>query len=597
VQEPCMSDFKTNKKVFNYYWQHARRYPVLFWGMVIAIPLAELFNQFLTSLITSSILDRLASGDFIKNDLWGSFGTDILLAIGSSIMGGVIIWRITIYCNWKLETLVQRDIYREVYGHLLKLSAAFHANNFGGSLVSQTSKLANSYTRFTDTSIFVVWSLLWYLVFTNIFLWNRAPLFVIALDIFSVIYIIVAFLVSDKTRRLSAVEAVASNKVTGELADAITNVMAIKSFATKGSEGSHFKATTETARTATTAVMKATLQTQAAFSAIGTGIFSAAVILAIASVVIYDAPAATVFLVFTYTALISSKLWEFSGNALRNYNRAFGDAIAMVEILDTAPEVQDPVAPEAPRISAGAITFADMTFTHGEAKDSLFTGLNLTIKAGEKIGLVGHSGGGKTTLTRLLLRFSDIDSGEILIDGQNIAHITQDDLRSSIAYIPQEPLLFHRSLRENIAYGRPDATDEQIEAAAQKAYAHEFISGLPAGYDTLVGERGVKLSGGQRQRVVIARAILKDAPILVLDEATSALDSESEKYIQSALMELMQKRTAIVIAHRLSTVQKMDRILVLDHGAVIEQGTHQQLLAQKGTYARLWAHQSGGFIE
>ncbi len=210
---------------------------------------------------------------------------------------------------------------------------------------------------------------------------------------------------------------------------------------------------------------------------------------------------------------------------------------------------------------------------------------------------MGHSGSGKTTFTRLLLRFSDIDSGTISIDGQNIAYLTQDDLRRHIAYVPQEPILFHRTLAENIAYGQVDASQQEIEAVAQLAHAHDFIANLPDGYDTLVGERGVKLSGGQRQRVAIARAMLKNAPILVLDEATSSLDSESEALIQSALWRLMEGRTAIVVAHRLSTIQKMDRIVVLDEGKIIEQGTHQELLHTKGAYAKLWAHQSGGFIE
>jgi ATP-binding cassette subfamily B protein len=191
----------------------------------------------------------------------------------------------------------------------------------------------------------------------------------------------------------------------------------------------------------------------------------------------------------------------------------------------------------------------------------------------------------------------DINDGEILIDNQNIAHISQDDLRRNIAYVPQEPLLFHRTIRENIAYAKPTASQKEIEEAARKAHAADFIATLPKGYNTMVGERGVKLSGGQRQRIAIARAILKDAPILVLDEATSALDSESERHIQQALWELMEGRTAIVIAHRLSTIQKMDRILVMEAGRIIEQGTHQKLLAKKGTYAQLWAHQSGGFIE
>jgi ATP-binding cassette subfamily B protein len=269
----------------------------------------------------------------------------------------------------------------------------------------------------------------------------------------------------------------------------------------------------------------------------------------------------------------------------------------MTEILAIQPGVMDPEKPQKSRITKGAITFEAMTFTHPENDEPLFHGLDLSIKPGEKIGLVGHSGSGKTSLTKLLLRYNDIDAGEINIDGQSIAKITQEELRRHIAYVPQEPLLFHRTIQENIAYGKPDATEEEIIAAARKAHAHEFIQKLAKGYDTLVGERGVKLSGGQRQRIAIARAILKDAPILVLDEATSALDSESEKLIQEALWELMKGRTAIVIAHRLSTVQKMDRILVLDNGKITEQGTHADLVKQQGTYAQLWAHQSGGFLE
>jgi ATP-binding cassette subfamily B protein len=284
---------------------------------------------------------------------------------------------------------------------------------------------------------------------------------------------------------------------------------------------------------------------------------------------------------------------------MRTITRALGDAKAMTEILDTPAAVKDKPSPELSRIAQGAIAFNDVSFTHADAKksDALFEHFNLQIPAGQKVGLVGHSGSGKTTLTRLLLRFADIDGGAITIDGQNIANITQDDLRRSIAYVPQEPLLFHRSLRENIAYGKPEASDHEIREAARKAHAAEFIERLPKGYETEVGERGVKLSGGQRQRIAIARAILKDAPILVLDEATSALDSESERLIQAALWELMKGRTAIVIAHRLSTVQRMDDIVVLKDGKIAEQGTHAQLLKTGGHYADLWVHQSGGFIE
>jgi ATP-binding cassette subfamily B protein len=242
--------------------------------------------------------------------------------------------------------------------------------------------------------------------------------------------------------------------------------------------------------------------------------------------------------------------------------------------------------------------FSNVGFAYPENQTRpLFKDLSLKIKPGEKVGLVGPSGGGKTTITRLLLRFMDIQDGLITIDGQDITTIKQADLRSRIAYVSQEPILFHRTLAENIGYGDLVAEQKVIEGVAKMANAHDFIAKLPKGYDTLVGERGVKLSGGQRQRVAIARAMLKNAPILVLDEATSALDSESEVLIQDALWKLMEGRTAIVIAHRLSTIQRMDRIIVLEDGKIVEEGSHKDLLRANGTYAKLWAHQSGGFID
>ena len=227
---------------------------------------------------------------------------------------------------------------------------------------------------------------------------------------------------------------------------------------------------------------------------------------------------------------------------------------------------------------------------------SVFRDFDLHIAAGQRVGLVGHSGAGKTTFVSLLLRQYDLGAGAIEIDGQNIAKVTQDSLRENIAVVPQEPLLFHRSIRENIAYGNPEASEEEIMAAAKQAQAHDFIMTLPDGYDTLVGERGVKLSGGQKQRVAIARAMLKDAPILVLDEATSALDSESEVAIQKALETLMEGKTVIAVAHRLSTLRKMDRIIVLEDGKIIEDGTHEELSQASGTYQKLWEHQAGGFL-
>ncbi|WP_213881864.1 ABC transporter ATP-binding protein [Pseudomonas sp. dw_358] len=268
--------------------------------------------------------------------------------------------------------------------------------------------------------------------------------------------------------------------------------------------------------------------------------------------------------------------------------------------LTRGAKVQD--APDARPLvtTGGAVTFDDVGFNYSGERQVL-AGLSLSIRAGEKIGLVGRSGAGKSTLINLLLRFYDVDSGQIRIDGQDIAQVTQDSLRSAIGMVTQDTSLLHRSIRDNIAYGRPDATDEQVRRAAADAQADGFIRQLSdkqghTGYDTLVGERGIKLSGGQRQRVAIARVMLKNAPILLLDEATSALDSEVEVAIQESLDEMMQGKTVIAIAHRLSTIAAMDRLIVMDDGRIIEQGTHSELLARNGVYARLWQHQSGGFL-
>ncbi|MEZ4103002.1 MAG: ABC transporter ATP-binding protein [Candidatus Paceibacterota bacterium] len=299
-------------------------------------------------------------------------------------------------------------------------------------------------------------------------------------------------------------------------------------------------------------------------------------------------------LVQMYMFTIFDHIWSIGGS-MRDFASSLSDAKEMVEILDQEIDIRDPENPEKCEIKNGNIVFENVSFEYKDGKD-VFEKFNLEIPSGQKVGIVGHSGSGKTTITNLLLRFEDVTNGSVKIDGQDIRNITQDDLRSKISYVPQEPVLFHRTLKENIAYGNPDASDREIEVASKKAHAEEFIKDLKDGYDTIVGERGVKLSGGQRQRISISRVMLENSPILILDEATSSLDSISENLIQRAFDEAMKNRTTIVIAHRLSTIKKMDRIIVLDKGKIVEDGNHDDLLNKKGYYFKLWQAQKDGVI-
>lgn len=585
------------KQILIFYWRHVLRYPKLLAGLCITLPITILINNFLPPIILANVLSRLGRHDYQAHHIWASFGPQLILFALLELSGGIIVWRIVDYFVYHLEARVERDLAQEVFAAMMNQTADFHANNFSGSLVSQNTKLLGAYIRMADATIFQISQLTFGIIFTAVILIDRAPLFVVVLLSISLFFMFTTFFVSRRVQRLSAKHAGLESKQTGFVADAITNVMVIKSFARGRFETANFaKATDETHDNLMT-IMRASRRQLNYFNFVTGSMSILSLLFAIISVVDYNANIATVFLIFNYTAYVIGQLFQFSNNTLKSFNRALGDASDMVQILSKQPTVLDPKDPEKLRVKQGSIEFKDVTFLHDGANRDLFKDLNLHIKHGEKIGLVGHSGSGKTTFTRLLLRFSDIKSGEILIDGQNIANITQDDLHSSVAYVPQEPLLFHRSITDNISYGKDGSTEHEIHLAAKRANASEFIDQLPTGYDTLVGERGVKLSGGQRQRIAIARAMLKNAPILVLDEATSALDSESEVLIQDALWKLMEGRTAIVIAHRLSTIQKMDRIIVLDKGTIVEEGSHTQLLKNKSTYAKLWAHQSGGFIE
>ncbi len=580
------------------FWGTIRNHKKYFIPAMILQPLAIFSTGYAGLYIISLVVNRLTTENIPADQLFTTFLPYIIVFVAIVGVGELILWRLVMFLQWTMNDKVIYELNRKVFDTLAEQSMEFHTNRFGGSLVSQSNKFTGAFARLADLYLFNIAPMIYSFVFTFVILAPILPWFALALAAFAVIFMSIAWLSFRSIRELNVVEAETHNKVSGQIADSITNIMAVKSFSREKHEKKRFEKFASDAREAGFKIRTAVIIRDFWFGLIITCIMTAAFVTLIFGNVWFGVAIGTLMLAVSYSMQILGNLWGFNG-MLRQLNRIFGDAREMSLILNTQQTVADATDAKKLKASAGKIALNDVTFRHADAKkdDTIFKHFNLVINSGERVGLVGHSGSGKTTLTKLILRFADIQEGEVLIDGQSISAVTQESLREAVAYVPQEPMLFHRSLRENIIHDKPDATEEEVVHAARRANALEFIEKLPEGFDTLVGERGVKLSGGQRQRIAIARAILKDAPVLILDEATSALDSESEKLIQEALAELMKGRTSIVIAHRLSTISKLDRIIVMDDGKIIEDGNHETLLEAKGQYARLWAHQSGGFIE
>lgn len=580
------------------FWSIMKQHKRYFIPVAILQPMALFLTSYAGMLIISMVVNRMTTETIPADQLLSTFWPYIVAFVGAVALGELVLWRVVLFLQWTMADRIVYQLNRQVFDALSEQSMEFHTNRFGGSLVSQANKFTGAFTRLSDLFLFNIAPMIYAFVFTFIILAPVLPWFALALAFFAVIFMSIAWFSFGSIRSLNVKEAEAHNKVSGQIADSITNILTVKSFSREKLEKQRFEKFAKASREAGFSIRNAVIVRDIWFGLIITAIMTCAFITLIFGNVWWGVAIGTLLLAVTYSMQILGNLWGFNG-MLRQLNRVFGDAREMSLVLNTAHTVTDKKNAKTLKASKGALAITDMTFRHADAKkdDTIFKNFNLSIKPGQRVGLVGRSGSGKTTLTKLILRFADIQDGDITIDKQSITNITQSSLREAIAYVPQEPMLFHRTLKENILYGNPKATDEEVIEAARKANALEFIEKLPEGLETLVGERGIKLSGGQRQRIAIARAILKDAPILILDEATSALDSESEKLIQDALQKLMKGRTSIVIAHRLSTISKLDRIIVMEDGAIIEDGSHDKLLKEKGSYSKLWAHQSGGFIE
>ncbi|WP_210575480.1 ABC transporter ATP-binding protein [Streptomyces sp. GESEQ-4] len=573
---------------------YGREMSRLRWLTLPALLLPALGNigiYYLAPLVVAKLVGRIA-GD---TDVSLGWTLPYVLGFAGVLLLAEAFWRIGLHCLNRLAARSIEQLYVIGMDQLFAKDAAFFHDNFAGALTKRVLSFASRFEDFIDTLTFQVVASFVPLLFGSVVLWRYEPLLVLGL---LAMIALTALCVLPLIRRRQALvdqreEAIA--RVSGHVADSLMNMDTVRAFAAEEHEAAEHRSRVAQSRRLTLRSWDyGNLRIDTLVAPLSVLTNALGLLLAVALAGGTNGVEAVV-VAFTYYTNATRIMFEFN-QIYRRLESSMTEASQFTELLLVPPTVLDPVAPEPLRPGAADVRFERVTFAHAGGKP-LFEGLDLTVPSGTKLGLVGRSGGGKTTLTRLLLRMTDIDAGRILVGGQDISRLRQADLRSLIAYVPQDPAMFHRTLRDNIAFARPDATEAEIRRAAQAAHVTEFADALPRGFDTLVGERGIKLSGGQRQRVALARAILRDAPILLLDEATSALDSESEILVQEALWRLMEGRTALVVAHRLSTVATMDQLVVLDRGRIVEQGTHQELLASHGTYAKLWQHQSGGFLD
>ncbi len=505
-----------------------------------------------------------------------------------------LLWRIAGFSSARWSTGASATARYSLTSYVTLHSRQYFSDRFAGSIMTKIRHAAAGMRDIVDMFLWDFLDLAVNATVSFILAWFVSPLIALIFLTWVVIIAGVNYYLGIKRVPLAVRAHNLETAINGATVDLLTNVSAMQEYARREFELERLKTATDDRRQAHLRSWYFGEWTRALNSVVLVVFGGAMVYATVALAAAGQLSMGDIILVITIVFRIEGLLQSLGSNFNR-FAEIWGEIRESLEEIITPHEIPDKAGAADLDVREASVVFDKVSFSY--ADNIVFDGLSLVIPAGQRVGLVGRSGAGKTSLMRLILRHYDLDSGAVKIGATDISSVTQESLRNAISIVPQEPLLFHRTIRENIGYGKPDATEEEVIHAAKLAHAHDFIMRLPGGYQALVGERGVKLSGGERQRIAIARAILKNAPILLLDEATSALDSESEVAIQRALGELMKGKTVIAIAHRLSTLREMDRILVMEKGQIVEEGTHDELLQKNGVYATLWAHQAGGFIQ
>lgn len=581
----------TTKQVWSYIIKNIKPYPASIFVLFVVVVFCAI-DLSLRPYLLKVILNRLANGT--QTEIFAYLVVPTIFYFGSMLIMMTSHRFFDYFVTIKMVPQMRKKVANDALETLINKSHAYYQNHFSGSLSSKINDLTNSVPEIIQCSFYQFSLQILSLTIAIVTLWQVSTFFALFMLVWTLLFITGTLFYSNRLTRQADMWFEFRSVITGKIVDILSNILSVRLFSAKNEEMRSFGNISQEA-------VQAEQKLQWSYYWIWFFYGYSFFILQLFNfyflckgrqegwITVGDFA-----LVLVINIAIADSLWKVS-DELSRFSKLFGQVTQALRAIWDKPELEDRQNTKTLIVSKGEITFSNIKFQYKGA-EPLFQNKSVMIESGQKVGLVGYSGSGKTTFVNLILRLYDVTDGCIAIDGQDIRDITQDSLCRNIAVVPQDPSLFHRALLDNICYGRIDATVEDVITAAKKAHAHEFISQLPQGYDSLVGERGVKLSGGQRQRIAIARAILKNAPILILDEATNQLDSVTEHNIQESLRELMQNKTSIVIAHRLSTLLYMNRILVFDQGKIVEDGTHSQLLKQGGLYKMLWDAQIDGFL-